>query len=237
MNAAPYRVSAREPIAEIIPPPSRRVLLHPLKLAIAFGGGCLALILVWAISAPIIFGTTSNSNDVRFVPMIESGQDALQIGIVVSLLVLIGVFVWSVVPRWRGLGLWKKLLYMLGIVAVHVAFIALAEAGAFMARGGLHLFEPRHVVSSLGPGGFLGGKSAHIYKDSFLTCHYDVYVSGVLSPTMKREMSLDRRDCSEPTPTVKWNSDGSVRLVDELGKTLEPQQSPSLGSIFTGGGC
>jgi hypothetical protein len=235
-SSAPYRVSAREPTPDVIPPPSRRLLLHPLKLAIAFGGACLMLIVSWSVVAPVLFGTTDTKGDTRFVPMVDTGLDALQIGILISLFVLLGIFVIKVIPRWRGLELWKKPLYILSLIVAQVGFIAVAEAGAFTARGGIRLFEPHHIGSTIGP----RGQSAHVYKDGFLTCHYDVYVSGVLSPTMKREISVNRKDCSEPEPTVKWNEDGSVRLVDQAGAALEQQQQrddgwPSFASIFAFG--
>jgi len=186
---------------------------------------CLAIILSWNLAAWLF--TTSNE---RFVPMLETAQDGLEIAIALSLFVVIAVWVRRVIPQWRGLRSWRKPVYVLALLVAQLVIIAGFEAAAISARGGIRIFEPHHVGTVIGE----NGKSAHVYKDSFLTCRYEVYVSGVLSPTMSREMTVARTTCQEPIPQAKWNDDtGRVDLVDADGNKLGSQSSPSgLGSFL-----
>jgi hypothetical protein len=62
-----------------------------------------------------------------------------------------------------------------------------------------------------------------------------VYVGGRFSLTMRRELRLPRNECIEPVPTVRWNADGSVGLVDPAGVALEAQ--PRRPFLFRAGGC
>jgi hypothetical protein len=223
-----YRTPGRASPAERIAPPPWRTLLRPLGrtvAAVVLAG--LAVVAFNAI-APSLFGV---SGVVRFIPSVEWGQSALALAMPLSLVALVVSIARRVRPSWGGLRLRGKLLYVTSVLVVQAAVVVGAEAAVFFSRGGLHLFGPSHLSSTWLP----DGRTAHVYTPGGLRCGYEVFVSGPLSLTATRAFEVSRATCLEPTPRVRANPDGTLDLVDNGDRPLEPQASP--GFSFGHFGC
>lgn len=95
--------------------------------------------------------------------------------------------------------------------------------------GSNFIFGSEWVSASTGP----SRMSAHLYKNRFLGCNYDVYVAQSWAFTMQRRLKVSRHSCDDPRPFVRWRSDGEPELVDANGEVLESQQL----DIPLGRGC
>lgn len=116
----------------------------------------------------------------------------------------------------------------MALVIAQVPVVFAAEYAIFESRGGLHLFEPTHVKTIAGP----DGRTAYLFREG-LGCGYHVRVAKPWELTMQELNHVPRNDCSEPLPTVRWNADGGVDLLDASGAALLPQKS----DWHFGGGC
>lgn len=220
-----YRTPGRVLADAPLPLPSARTLLAPL----AGAAGTVALVVAPVIVFHLVASAFPLHGDVGFVPIFDHLQDTVMLLLPASLVVLLVVLVRRVAPSWLGMRLRTKVLYVAALLLVQSAIAIAGEATIFFVRGGLHLFEPTWKSSTFGP----DGTSAHVYREGF-GCGYDVYVSQPLAITMKRELHVGRRSCDEPLPTVRWNANGTIDLVDRDGKALESQAAPAWS---WGGGC
>lgn len=223
-----YRTPGRAAPPERIARPSLRTLLRPLGRAAAAVGLAVTATVAFNAIAPSLFGT---SGTVRLIPSVDGFENALQVALPLSLVLLVALIVRRVLPSWGGLRLRGKVLYVVGALLAQAAVVVAGEAAVFCSRGGFHLFEPSHLTSRWLP----DGRTAHVYTRGGLQCGYDVFVSGPLSLTATRAFEISRGTCLEPTPRVRANPDGTVDLVDASSRALEPQSSPGF-SLF-GGGC
>lgn len=222
-----YRTPGRAALAARIPFPSWRTLLAPLARA----AGYVALVVV-AIAAFNALGPAllETAGDVRMIPAVDQMQSALSLALLASPILLVVLIVRRVRPSWGGMRRWTKLVYVASLLVLQSGVVVAAEAAIFTDRGGLHLFGPSHLRSTLSP----DLRTAHVYSPGGLRCGYDVFVSGPFSLTGKRVYEISRSTCLEPTPRVRWNPDGTVVLVDAAGQPLQSQPSPSFSF---GGGC
>ncbi len=222
-----YRTPGRTVPPERIARPKLRTLLGPLARTLAAVGLAVTLVAVFDAIGPPLFGT---SGTVRFIPSVDSMQDAVALALPLTLVALLVLITRRVRPSWGGLGLRGKVLYVLAALVAQAAVVVAGEAAIFFSRGGLDLFGPSHLTSRWLP----DGRTAHVYTRGGLRCGYDVFVSAPLALTATRAFEVSRSTCLEPVPRVRANPDGSLDLVDANDRPLEPQASP--GFSF-GGGC
>lgn len=222
-----YRTPGRIPDPVPIPLPSWRTLFAPLTTAVA---GVTALVLAVLLVNCLLAPAYHLPGETAFIPLFDDMQDGIMILLPASLLLLVVVLVRRVAPSWQGLRRRTRVVYVAGLLMAQACVAFAGEATIFFARGGLHLFEPTWKSSTFGP----KGESAHVYREG-LGCGYDVYVSEPLAITMKHQLHVGRKFCDEPLPSVRWNTSGSVDLVDGQGKLLESQASGSF--LGWGGGC
>lgn len=222
-----YRTPGRTVPPERIARPKLRTLLRPLASTLAAVGLAVTLVAVFDAIGPPLFGT---SGTVRFIPSVDSMQDAVALALPLTLVALLVLIARRVRPSWGGLRLRGKVLYVLAALVAQAAVVVAGEAAIFFSRGGLDLFGPSHLTSRWLP----DGRTAHVYTRGGLRCGYDVFVSGPLALTATRAFEVSRSTCPEPVPRVRANPDGSLDLVDASGRPLEPQASPSFSF---GGGC
>ena len=214
-----YRTAGRTTDAAPLPRPSARTLLSPL------GKG--ALCLVAALLPPIAFNAVAPllvPSGTTLVPIFEFMEDTVMVAMLASPVVMLVVLWRRVRPAWRGLWLSTKIAYVVAILAAQITLVGGAEVVLFQSRGGLKLFEPVLKSTTLGP----GGRTAFVYTSGGLTCGWDVKVAAPFSPVMRQALSVTRAECSEPVPTVRFRSDGTVDLVDAAGQHLDAQPSPSF---------
>lgn len=221
-----YRTSNR--VAEPAPakPPNARTLLMPAVKAFAVVIGLLAPVAVFNLAAPSLLGT---SGDTALVPWVDTLQDALMIcALVAPLGMLVFQIVRRVRPAWRPFRAWQKIVYVAATLHFLALTVAASEYGVFMSRGGLHLFAPRHVLSSRAP----DGRTAHVYESCFLGCTTTIYIAKPLSFTMTRMDGVPRRVVpSAACPyEIGWKPDGTIEL-------LIGEASLHKDAGFSWGGC
>jgi hypothetical protein len=137
---------------------------------------------------------------------------AIPFGVVAGLL-------WMVRRRratWNVLTPGEKLGYALGLFTVQ--FVATVAASTVM-----WLAQPDYGASLRGSSTAPDGRTGYIYAGGFWACTYDVYAAkGFL--TTAPVYHLERRSCSTQ-PTIRWNDDGSITLLDEKGDPMKREKS------------
>jgi hypothetical protein len=205
-----YRSPGRT--AEVVARPSWRLLLSPL-------GRAAGLVLVLTLPVLLLNGIESLlPSGTRLVPMFEHSENAIAIALLGSPIVLGVLIARRVAPRWRALRCPARWAYVATLLLVQLGVVGAAEVAIFASGGGLHLFKPVYRSSASGP----NGRTAHVYSGGLLGCTHDVYVSGPLSPTMTKTVSVNRSRCNERIH-VRWNQDASLQVVDEDGNVVESQ--------------
>lgn len=225
-----YRTPGREPAAERIPRPSPRTLLAPLAQAGAFVLVAVAPLLLFNSWIVPTFFLTAKAPAQTFVPTFDFVQDGVALLLAASLVLLIALIVRRVRPSWRGLGIQRKVAYVTALVFAQSAVVMGAEYALFESRGGLNLFEPHLERTFSAP----DGRTAFLYREG-LGCGYHVHVAEPHALTMKEALHVSRQLCNEPLPTVRWEADGSVLLLDPAGAPLVSQ--PETGWAFRWGHC
>jgi hypothetical protein len=217
-----YRVSAREPSVPELPP--WRPLLSMFGWAAALVAATTTLILLFDAVGPTLFAI---HDEVRFVPAIDASEQAA----------MIATIAWLAFVLARRVG-WVRRRRMIAraalLMVLHVGLLLAAATVIFWTRGGLKLFEPALLTTSIAP----DGRVAYVYTPGGLECGYDVYVASPIAITMSRSFRLTRETCNEPVPRVAWRRGRSPALVDAQGVPIEPQASkPLFFGLFGTHGC
>jgi hypothetical protein len=209
-NVGVYRTPGRV-VATVPQPLARwRTLLAPLTRA-----GVCALLAV----LPRIVVNLCRDENTRPTPLVEGIGNAFLLGLPVSLVLLGCLIATRVVPALHGVLRHKRVAYFTAITAAQLAVVFAASAATLFAPGGFRLFDADWVSATHGP----HGETAHLYKDAFIGCFYDVYVAEPRAFTMGRRVRVQRDSCAEPAPTVRWNAAEIPELVDATGKVLQSQ--------------
>lgn len=207
----PYRENANAPEPEVVPLPRLGVLARaPVRALVIL----MAFVAPW-IGLNLYIGLLDGA---RLAPGVEAVEDVAAFATLATFLALALDAKRRVFPALASTR--RRVVYGILVAAFHLFFVWLAACAVVLTRSHW-LFGGTCIATATSP----QGRVAYLYRESFLSCTYGVYIREPWSPASRRAHSKaggSGGPCTSTPSTLQWNDDGTaVRLVSPSGREIE----------------